>query len=214
MENALPDVPHIEVTGTADITVEPDFARIKAELKHVADDVSEAKRKVDSQSSAVIELAHRCNVVDADITATKLEIEPEYDWRSEGNEYKGTSVSRDVQIVLRDLEEFPKFLQGLADVPVYKLRHVTMDTTRRDEIEQQALAQAIRDAEKTAQAIAKGLNQRISGVIRAVHTDGRFNDDIFFRSISSSTEASFEVGTIEVSARIQILFAITPQESS
>ena len=113
-----------------------------------------------------------------------------------------------------DLEHFPKLLQGLANVPVYKLRDVTMDTTRRDEVEQQALIQAITDAKKTAHDIAKGLNQRISGVIRAVHTDGRFNADLLFHSISSSTEASFEIGTTEVSAQIQILFAITPEEGS
>jgi len=214
MTNALPNIPHIEVSGNADITVEPDFARIKAQLKHVADEPSEAKFQVDSQSSAVIELARECGVGDADITATKTEIEPEYDWRSEGKEYKGTSVSRDVRIVLRDLEQFPKLLQGLAEVPVHKLRDVTMDTTRREEVEQQALAQAIAHAQRTAEDIAKGLNQRISGVFRVVHSDGRFDTDILFHSLSSSTEASFEIGTIEVSAHIEIMFAITPPEGS
>ncbi|MEM6690590.1 MAG: SIMPL domain-containing protein, partial [Planctomycetota bacterium] len=166
MSNSLPDIPHIEVSGSAEIAVEPDLARIKAELKHIADIPSEAKQIVDSQSSAVIDLARQCGVADNNINATRLEIGPEYDWRSEGNDYKGTSVSREVKITLDNLEHFPKLMQGLAEIPVHELQDVTLDTTLRGEIEREALAQAIAKAQKTAKDIATGLGQSISGVFR------------------------------------------------
>ena len=46
---------------------------------------------------------------------------------------------------------------------------IKMDTTKRDEYQQKALAGAIANDRKTADDIAKGLGQEISGVIRVLH---------------------------------------------
>lgn len=210
MNDQIPDIPHIEVTGEAQLLVEPDIAYVEARLKKVADSPAVAKEEVDRRSSAVIELARSCGVADADITATRLEIHPEYDWRADVREYKGTSVSRDVQIVLRDLESYPKFVQGLADVPVQTLSDVTMDTTRRAELEEQAIADAIANATKIAKSLARGLGQEISGVFRAANSERPYNRGVVLGELTSGAGNSFEIGTIKVAQYVKVIFAIVP----
>lgn len=213
MAEALPDIPHLEVTGSAVSIVEPDLARVTAELKHVDDNASVAKRSVDTQTAALLSLARDCEVATADSTATQLDIGPEHDWRAEGNTYKGTSVSREVTIILRDLSHFPKLLDGLAGIPVHKLRNVTMDTTDRDSVERETLAAAIANAQKVATDIALGLKQQITGVFRVAHSDGRYNDRLFYAAADISSD-TFEIGNIEIRARVEITFAIEPEPAS
>ena len=214
MNDQIPDIAHIEVTGEAELPVEPDIAYIETRLKNVADSPSVAKEEVDRRSSAVIELARSCGIGDADITATRLEITPEYDWRADVREYKGTSVSRDIQVVLRDLESYPKFVQGLADVPVQSLSDVTMDTTRRDELEEEALADAIANATKIAKAMARGLGQEITGVFRAANSDRPYSRGVVLGELTSGARNSFEIGTIKVAQYVKIIFAIRPKNGS
>lgn len=203
-----PEIPHISVTGTSRTKVDPDFAQITVELKCVTDDASEGKTKVDAQSAAVIQLARECGVLEPEITATQLEIGPEYDWRSEGNSYKGTSISREVSVVLRDLDKFSQILQGLADVPVFRLANVEMDTSNRQAIEKQTLDAAIQDAKESASQIAQGLGLTITGVYRASPGGSRHGRGAYYAMASLDTQDSFEVGRIEISSEIDVIFHV------
>jgi len=211
MDTELPRNPHIEITGNASIDVEPDFAKVVVELKDVADIAADGKQKVDTQSAAVIALAKQCDVGENDLTATQLRIEPEYDWRSEGNEYKGTSVSREVTITLRDLSRLGDLLQGLSEVPVFKLTRSELDSSERKVNERVALAEAITSAQNKAQDIAGGLDLKITGVFRVSDCDRYSGGAYLFADITAGGEGTaFEIGRINISAEVRVIFDIEP----
>ena len=207
-----PRIPHIKVQGHARRELPPEIARLKVNLFSVDLDLSHAKSNVDQRSGRVLDLAKSLRIATADITATNMTIAPEYDWSSDKvRTFRGTNVSRDVDLVLRDLSRFGELLQGFADVPISALKQLNMDITDRTSIEAELLKEAIEDARQQARVVAGELNVALGtafsvDAIQHLRFGGCASHDV------DRGNGTFEPGVIELSREVNAIFRIVDSQ--
>lgn len=181
------------------------MARVSVELRAANPEAAAAKRYVDDRSGDVLQLADSCGIDRGDVTAAQIAIRPKYKWKSDKKRYVGTQVSRDITLVLRDLTQFGTLIQGLAEVPVFTLEQVKMDTSRRAEFQQSAMDAAAADAQQKAAQLAKGLGVGLGSVYRIAAPD---HGEPFrnFDAMMGGPGGTFEVGTIDIQANVEITY--------
>ena len=207
-----PQTEYISVQGAAKLKAVPDMARITIDLKHVDMDLGPAKATVDERSKALIQLAKRTGIDTEDVSSTQIAIAPEYEGGfARGRRYKGTSVSRQITIVLRDLQKYNELVQGLVAIPITTLKQVEMDVTNRDDLEDQALREAIRNARNTASSIASELGVEL-GPVYSVSTPRSFYVAGAGGAAVDHAQEAFEPGTIEISSEVSAVFRLKPNK--
>lgn len=203
----IPDTPHISVRGTAEVRVPPDFATVICTIKCVHDDAAVAKDTADRRSQNLITTSKELGIATADVTSSQIAIAPDYTWSDGAKKYNGTSVSREISIVVRDLSKYSPLINLLADLPISALTKVTMDTSRRDETEQEVIRAAVEDARRSANTIAEQLGGKLGPAI-SIHASVRsFHIAGASREIDRGADA-FEPGTIEISHELHATFKL------
>lgn len=207
MSDSIP-FDHLCVGGTAKLSVLPDIATITVALREISHDLAAAKRTVDERSSRVIELAKKLGIDLKDVTATQIAIGPEYEWKA-GNErqFKGSFVSRDVTVILRDLGKYSTLIHGFAEVPITSLSKAKLDVSDRSRLEKEVLLKAIGDARETATSMAAGIGMKL-GHFHSINSQRTYHIGGVASYDADAERGSFEIGTIEISREINCVFRL------
>ena len=210
----LPDSEHISVTGEATVQAMPDMATIQVQVYGKDMVLAKAKAVVDERSAAIIKLAESRGATGEDITASQIDLTPNIEWQETGFVDKGTSISREVTVVLRDLSRYGEFIQGLTEVPISQLVQVRMDTTRRDELRAAALADAIKSARAEAETVAAQFGARL-GPVYSINDGGgerpwEIASNLMRVRQAAPPKESFVPGPISITARVQAVFRLKP----
>ena len=92
------------------------------------------------------------------VRTTRVNVQPEYNWDNNARERNliGYYVSRQVEVDLRDLEKLGQLLERSFDLGVNQVGDPRLDSSKRRELEREALAKAVADARLNAEAVAQG----------------------------------------------------------
>lgn len=161
----LPAYPFIHVTGDAMVRVRPDIGTIDFEIAASDADPAAARAVVEERVATVRALMEQQGLDPADVEVRDVRQEiakplpgataPVYDTRCS------------VHINVRDLAQWPALagsLLGMANLDSFA---VAFDTTERDKIEAELMADSIRNARKQAAVIAAGFGRKL-GTVSAV----------------------------------------------
>ena len=77
---AVPDQPHVVVSGQSEVSVVPDILQISLNLTEVGQEVAVARDQVEKRSHQLIDTLIHQGVEKRDITAASLKITPHYNW--------------------------------------------------------------------------------------------------------------------------------------
>jgi uncharacterized protein YggE len=159
--------PKIEVTGEAEVLLEPDYIEWVIDIR-TKDKVPKLARETnETMFETLLEVADK-----ADIDARDIESgEPQYTqlFRDGSgpptiNAYVGTEVHRRVTLVLRDMDEFDEMLDAVH--PMGVLYTVRRKSSQYEETVRAAEREALKRARQTAVAQAAALGQNIGKAIR------------------------------------------------
>ena len=83
-------------------------------------------------------------------------MQPEYRWNEKDRKrvLLGYAVTRQVDIELRDLDKLGTLLEKAVDAGVNQVGDPVLDSTRRKELERQAMTKAVEDARLNAETLA------------------------------------------------------------
>lgn len=73
----------ISVAGFGELIVEPDSARVELAVSSTGTDLRIAKQEVDKIMAALLEMVKRLKIADDDVSATQLQVEPEWDYEKQ-----------------------------------------------------------------------------------------------------------------------------------
>lgn len=169
--NPLPREPHIYVEGSADVEVAPDVAFLSVLIEESRSSAEEAKRVVDERSRKLIALSKELGVTGTDISTSGFNIAPHYDYVDGRSVYRGTTVSRTIDLTLNNLESYPALLKALIDSGVSRTLTHELDVKNREEVLSQARVKAMDDARQKAQMLARSQKVKLGGV----HSISEFN---------------------------------------
>lgn len=162
----LPSTPHIVVEGKGQLQQTPDIAIVRFEIEATRGSLSEAKGVVDSDVGKALKAARAVGITEDDIDASRIQAQPQYQWRDKNRQYMGEHVSRQLQLTLRDTNRYNELVEVLLKAGVSRLQNTTLTFSQLDQLEQQALILALDDAKQKATVMAKHLDTSIDSVFQ------------------------------------------------
>jgi len=161
----------VGVSGEGEILAPPDQARVTLGIEARKPELEAARTAVNSGVERVLALARELGIEPSRVSATQVTIRPEYDWDPQQRErrFLGYYVARQVVLDLRDLDKLGTLLERAVDLGVNQLGDPELDSTRRRDLERQALTLAVEDARKNADIVARAAGAQL-GPVRTLHT--------------------------------------------
>ena len=158
--------PLVSVTGEGEVKAMPDMAYVTLGIEARKPSLSEARAQVTTAVERVLALTRELKIDPKFVDSSQLQVQPEYRWNEKDSQrvLLGYVVSRQVEVELRDLERLGTLLERAVSAGVNVLGGVRLDSTRRKELEREALAKAVEDARLDADALARAANARLGPV--------------------------------------------------
>jgi uncharacterized protein YggE len=147
----------VSVSGQGEVQAEPDRAFVTLGVESRKPKLEEARADVARTVDAVLKLTRELKIDPKLVRSTRVNVQPEYNWDNNARERHliGYFVSRQIEIDLRDLEKLGQLLERATDLGVNQLGDPRLDSSKRRELEREALAKAVEDARANADTVAK-----------------------------------------------------------
>jgi uncharacterized protein YggE len=170
---AMADEPRprtVSVTGQSEVAAEPDMARVTLGVDSRKPTMAEARAEVTAAVDRVLALCRDLKIDPKYVNATRLQVQPEYRWNEKDRKrvLLGYAVNRQVEIELRDLEKLGTLLERAVDAGVNEVGDPALDSTRRKELERQAMTKAVEDAKLNAETLAAAAGVKL-GAARSIN---------------------------------------------
>jgi uncharacterized protein YggE len=110
----------VSVSGEGEVQAEPDRATVMLGVEARKPKLDDARAEVTKTVDAVLKLTRDLKIDQKYVRATRLSVQPEYNWNNTTQERHliGYYVSRQVEIDLRDLERLGQLRGPLASVRI------------------------------------------------------------------------------------------------
>ena len=203
----------IHVSGRGQIRVEPDMARLSLQVTRQGRDAAALKKEMDRITASVLKLTDSLDVERKDVIAAMVQIQPNHVYENGRQSIDGVIANRSISIVLRDLDRIGDLMNRSLELGINNIGGVQLDTSRRIEVEAEALDLAIEDAKALAGKIAEGFGVRLLGVRSVSVTGPHAVRPQMARSMEMAADGgdSFSAGEIIVQRDIQATFSIGGQ---
>jgi len=173
----------ISVSGSAEASQEPDMARVQVNVWGKADSAKTAQGLANQENEHFKKVISSFNLQKQDISTTGYDLTPEYKWEEKTNSNKiiGYTANQSIRVTLKKAEQVGKFLDALikeekTNKSGIMVQGVAWDLEKREEMERNLLTAAVKNAEETAQILAKAARVKIKNVYRL--TPQSFNTPI------------------------------------
>lgn len=153
--------PSIIVSGTGEVKVKPDIARIELGVQTQDKDSAKAVQQNANIADAVIKAVRAAGVAEADVQTTNYSIQPLYDYSQtptgQKQTFRGYQVMNTVRVTVRKLADTGKVIDGATKAGANWGGGISLDLNDADKrkAEDEALAKAVADAKRKADIIAK-----------------------------------------------------------
>jgi uncharacterized protein YggE len=210
----------VTVSGRGEISATPDRARLAMSVEATRPELRVAQAEVNRVMREYLAQAHGLGARDEDISTAGLNIRAEYDYTArEGRKFLGYHVTRGVEVVVRDLDKVGDFLLRATEAGINNVSDPTLESSKSDELQRQALTRAAEDARAKAQALAGTLNAKL-GAVHLINAGSEITPPprpmvLMAKSAavagSGNEEMGFSAGQIRFSANVTVDFdLVTP----
>ncbi len=207
-----PAVDLIKVNGAAEVSVEPDRGRINMRVFEITQSIIEAKQAVDRKVLKIQSMMIETGLEAADIATANFRVyetpEPYPPLgKDEGQEkVKKYTVSRDVIVLVRDLEKLDRVLDAAISLGTNEVQGVDFYSSKEDTLRREALMLAAEDARAKAEALA-GKFGRTLGKATVIQENSGYHPGPFMaeRAMAAS---NFMQGEIDITAQVYVEFEI------
>lgn len=208
----------INVNGQGEVRAEPDRATLTLAVESRKPKLDDARAEVARTVEAVLKLTRELKVDPKLVHATRINVQPEYNWQAQNNERNliGYYVSRQVEIELRDLEKLGQLLERAIDLGVNQVGDPRLDSSKRPELVREALAKAVADARQNADVVARAAGARL-GNARTINANTEFAPPPMpmVRGIAMEAKAAgaapYQSGEMTFNATVNVQYDLIPQ---
>ncbi len=214
----------VSVTGTATMEVDPDQARVRLGVAESRPTANEARDAVAKVVSAFQELCEELDIKSKDISTTGVRIYPEYarqgrSTHDEGPRIVGYRVSRELLVVLRDLEQLGPLVERSIALGANQASPPSFSVTDEARLQREALALAAEDARARAAVLAKTLDAKL-GAVRDIAADSsaspppieRYQRARLTATSAADGEETYDPGQIRINVSVRASFDLIPDD--
>jgi hypothetical protein len=163
----------VSVTGSGEVRAQPDMASLTLGVEARNPSLAAARAEVNATVERIMALTRELKIDPKRVDSTRLQVQPDYRWDEKTSQQVllGYLVNRQVDIELRDLDQLGSLLEKSVTAGVNQMGGARLDSTRRKELEREALARAVEDARLNAEALARASGSRL-GPVLILNTSG------------------------------------------
>jgi uncharacterized protein YggE len=214
---ALADDPYVVVVdGEATIEASPDLAYLSMGVEARAPDVQAAAASVAERVEKVLALTRGLSIPDRHVSTAAASVRPEFDYRSnqpDGPRLIGYVVRRQITVRLEDLDLIGRLTEGALEAGVNSMSDAVFDTTRRAELEREAMGRAVADARGRAEAVAAADGARAGKARRLTAMRGAGPRPQMMMRESAAMAAdqaiqTYQTADLRIEARVQAEFEL------
>ncbi|HTU44351.1 MAG TPA: SIMPL domain-containing protein [Bryobacteraceae bacterium] len=205
----------VRASGEATVTAKPDRAQITIGVVTQAPTAEAASAQNAEQTTQMLDAIKPVLGSGGEIKTSGYSVNPAYQTGKSGAPPKivGYNSSNAVLVTIDDLRLVSKILDAAAKAGANNINGISF-TLRDDQgARSEALAQAAVKARESAEAIAKALNLRVTGVVQAETSGGSNVLPLYRRAMplmaqSNEVPTPIETGDIEVNATVIVTLAV------
>ncbi len=199
----------IRVVGSSKVSVEPDIAKFTFAISEQGIDLAAIKGGIDAKTSNVVALCKRLGVETKDISSSEVSIHPQYNYQTK--KFLGYEVSREIKVTLNDLKKYTALVNGSIESGITTIRGISLDSSKRDELELKALGAASSAAKRKAMVLANNNGVTVGEVI-SIEESGVPSESRMYmfkgQPTADQESGAFEPGEISVSATVVVLYSV------
>jgi len=209
----------VSVSGQGEVHAQPDRAHVVLGVEARKPTLDEARAQVTRGVEAVLKLTRDLKIDPKDVQATRFTVQPEYDWNNQKHTRNllGYYVTRQVQIELKDLEKLGTLIERAVDAGANQISDPALDSSRRHDLEREALAKAVEDARLNAETLARAAGAKLGAVRTLSSSSGIVAPPIPMRvmamkaATAESTAAdTYQSGDMTFNASVQAEYDLAP----
>ncbi|PMH46204.1 hypothetical protein BCU68_08835 [Vibrio sp. 10N.286.49.B3] len=183
----------------------------------------EAKKEVDDRVNQFLDGVGAFSIDEENVSASNVSTQPYYTYAIKNQKkLEGYTARRDLKITLNNLDKLNDVMDFALTVKLNEIRNIELKSSKPTELEQEAMALAVKDAKDKATALANAFGAQLGDVysINSTSNQSRYrygaNSDIErFQASSLSSKASrpgqYLQETIIFSASISAVFDLDSQ---
>jgi len=199
----------IEISGQGEVKAVPDIITTTFSFSEQSRDQAGAKRLVDTQVTNLMKLLKKLGIAEKDVSAAQLQLYPQYDYKRQ-RELIGYQVQRNITIKVRELENYPKLLEGAVGIGATHSGGITMDYSQRKLLQQSAMLEAFKDAKRKAKLLAKEAGGTL-GTVLSIREQGCTNQPQprgYAMLAEAKSDASYPTGEQTIRRQIFVTFEL------
>jgi len=156
----------VSVSGTGEVSAQPDMARVTLGVEARRPTMAEARSEVAATVDRVLALTRSLKIDPKLVDSTRLQVSPDYSWNEKERKQvlQGYAVSRQVEVTVKDLDQLGPLLEKAVDAGVNQVGDPQLDSSRRKDLEREAMARAVQDAKLNADTLATAAGARLGAV--------------------------------------------------
>lgn len=206
----------ISVTGLAERSFTPDMARVLVNVWGKSENARNAQKLANEQNENFKKVIANFDIKKEDVMTTGYDLTPDYSYDNKAgtNKIVGHTASQTIRVTLKKTDIVGKFLDALIKEEKNlkagtSVQGVSWDIEKRDDIQRELLAEAVKNAEAEASVLAKAARVKIKNVYHL--TPQSFStpvpmfqaDALMMKSASGGgRETSVFTGEIKVKAQV------------
>jgi len=206
----------VTVAGHGEVRGAPDRATVTLGILARAPTLEAARAEANRVMKSLLAVARELNVAEADVRGTRLAVNPEYD-AGDGKRPRrltGYSVQRQLIVELRDIDRLGELLEKGLDAGANLAGEPRLDSSRRAELEREALARAVADARANALVIARALGAALGNVRSVVAGGGAgptpMPTQLYAAARRGADAESYQTGELTFAATVSASFELVP----
>lgn len=192
------------VFGTGSISAMPDVLTIRLDVVTEHLDLTIAQQFNAEKISRVLQAITERGIPRENIRTVEYTIQPKYDYQNGEQLFTGYEVTHGLLIEIRDINEAGKIIDSAVQLGVNRVGNIQLQIKNPQPIYLQALALAIRDAEKKAQTIAQTLHITLNPKPISITEITSQQAQPFLALNKTSTQ--IESGQIIIQATVQLVY--------
>lgn len=209
----------VSVSGSGEVSAEPDLARLTLGIEARRPTLAEARAEVAATVDRVLKLTRELRIDPKLVNATRVQVQPEYNWNPKDKKRTllGYIVSRQVQVELRDLEQLGPLLERAVDAGANQVGDPMLDSSRRKDLEREAMTKAVEDARLNAETLARAAGAKL-GPVRTLSGGAsgppmpmyRVHAAMAEAAAPPPPEATYQPGEMKFSANVNAEYDLIP----
>ena len=156
----------LDVTGTGMVSIAPDEATITAQVSLVQRDAGKAQSLASNEVDAMLLAIKSFSLKPDSLNASELSLLPEYRWdrATDQQQFMGFRVTRTISFTIAEIDQLGAALSALANAGATLISSPVMGSSNAQDAKDEALAQAVGDAQKKLTLLANAANMSLSSI--------------------------------------------------